>query len=200
MKNKQRIADRDCFAPSGFAMTLLNAIRYPLSAKKGFTLIEVLVAISVFAIIAGAIFAVFSRGLSIWEDARIKTNFREEPLIFLDGLEKGLKNHITLYDSRFQLEPQRILFTTIGTEIYNIQYIFDKGKKGLYKYKAAYPAPATLAEPLLILNNVKDLKFAGEAPEAGKFPKAIKVDLTVTGGKRQDEYNLQRIISMPVIQ
>jgi len=180
--------------------------------KKGLTLVEALVAVSIFAIIGGAIVAAFSKGMQVWEDARIRTTFREEPLIFLDGLEKELKNYISFYDSKFEVEEDRIDFSTLTVteDIYNMRYVLDKSTGNIYRHKAQYPILAVSAKPVLMLKNVKNLKFTyqqekieddleKEAIEL-KFPKMVRVNLTVRDESAHNEYQLQRTINIPVLQ
>jgi len=186
--------------------------------SSGFTLVEVLVAISIFAIVAGAIIAVFTKGVEVWGNTRIRTNFREETLLFLEGLEKELKNNINLRDSEFKTEKQSLCFTTLKEAIYNVRYEFDENNKTLIRYRSRYPEPASSAKPVLILKNVKALNFSSEYAEIKKdgekeiimLPEIIKINLTVSpvsykgtygvsGENPQDEYEFERVISMPVI-
>jgi prepilin-type N-terminal cleavage/methylation domain-containing protein len=177
------------------------------TTQSAFTLVEVLVSISIFAIIAAAIIAVFTKGVEVWENTRISTNFREEALLFLEGLEKELKNNINLRDSEFKTEKQSLYFTTLKEAVYNIRYEFNENNKTLIRYKSRYPKPASSAKPVLILKNVKTLNFfAGYAElkkdgekDIIKLPEIIKINLTVSGENLQNKYELERVISMPVI-
>ncbi|MBL7158745.1 MAG: prepilin-type N-terminal cleavage/methylation domain-containing protein [Candidatus Omnitrophica bacterium] len=180
-------------------MFLLYDKRYPLYAKRGFTLIEVLVAISIFAVIAAAIIAVFIKGIEVWENSHIRTNYREEALLFLEGMEKELKNNITLVDSGFKIEAQDLYFTTLKEAIYNIRYKYDKENKMVYRYTARYPKPVSIEEPIAALKNVKTLNFTVEE-EGINLPAAIKIYLTISDEGLQNEYSFLRVIDMPVIR
>lgn len=180
-------------------MFLLYAKRYPLFAKRGFTLIEVLVAISIFAIIAGAIVSVFIKGIEVWENSQIRATYREEALLFLEGLEKELKNKIPIHDSGFKIEAQDLYFTALKEAIYNIRYKYDRESKTVYRYTARYPKSVSIQKPVVVLKNIKTLSFTAE-DEGINFPAAIKVHLTISDGNMQNEYSFLRAIYMPVIQ
>ena len=175
--------------------------------RRGFTLLETMVAISIFAIIGGALVAVFSRGVDVWEDSRISANFREEPLIFLDGFEREVKNHLNLGDSQFKIGPETISFAAWRDGIYNVEYVFDKSRHSLFKFASRYPMPVASAKAVLVLKNVKKLKFSCEYPkseggveaEASSFPRKVAVSLRLGDELGKREYALGREIDVPVL-
>ncbi len=180
---------------------------------SGFTLVEILAALSIFAVIAGALIAVFSKGVDIWNDARMKSSHREEALIFLEKLEKQLKNHIDPVDSKFTADRSSVYFTTLEGSIYNVGYAFNKELKHLYGNKSLYPASLEKVKPVLVLNNVESFDIDCDYPKAEQeeekkdedagFPQTVKIKLIISGAEsreRQERYEFSRSIEIPVVR
>lgn len=172
--------------------------------NKSFTLVEVLVALSIFAIIAGAQVAVFYKGVDIWDDVRMKSSRREEALIFLKGLEKQLKNHIDPVNSKFTADEASVYFTTLEDVIYNVEYIFDKESRRLYKKKGLYPIPLEELKQVLILSDVEsfdiDCEYQKTEPdEDAGFPQKVGIKLIISDAESKEKYEFTRTVEIPVI-
>ncbi|MEI8349093.1 MAG: type II secretion system protein [Candidatus Omnitrophota bacterium] len=172
----------------------------------GFTLVEVLLAIAIFGIISGAIFAVFTRSIAVWETARIKANHKEKALFFLMSFEKELKNHIDTGNVQFIVEENKIYFTTLKDTIYNVLYVFDKASGQFYRYRSVYPIPPASVKPVVVLKNVVSCGFSCEYPllapgqdaqKNSSLPCMVTVKFSVDDVKTKNNYALSRVISIP---
>lgn len=114
--------------------------RYPTgenreSAKKGFTLTELLIAVTIFAVVNLAVYSTFNSGMSIWR--RIEKSNR-----------KGLTNLMRIEKINRELRQMPVLNAVIpfsgtkntlsfpaviASQINNVSYVFDADKKMLYR-------------------------------------------------------------------
>lgn len=196
-----------------------QGIRRPSS---GFTLLELLAAMSIIAITAVTALSLFSKGIDIWEDVTFRGSLEYEAALFLEGIEKELKNCISFSEIQFLGDTETIDFPAIiiknsGSSqeaIGRIKYSFDKDKMAVYKYKDAYPncSQENLFNPYKILDLVESLSFEYAVLDGeGKFnwaslwqdkqaiPKAVRIRIKlVTNEKSNKTCNFERVVYIPV--
>jgi len=183
---------------------------YPKPATRylcGFTLVEVLLAIAIFGIISGAIFAVFSRSVALWETILIQDHHKEKTLFFLMSFEKELKNHIDTGSASFIANDNEISFTTLADTIYNVRYVFDKASGQLYRYKALYPIMPAQTKPVMVLTHIASLTFRYAYPvspdqnmqKVSGVPCTVEIILSARDEKTKNSYALSRVITIPVL-
>ncbi len=136
----------------------VNQRRYPrksasmaFSASIAFTLIELLIAISIFAIVAVALYSTFFAGISVWKKSGEGGNIYQDAKFVFDDIKRDLQNAIYLSKDEesiftFSGEAEEISFITLQPvfleedisrkELVKVTYGFDAGKNQLISLKA----------------------------------------------------------------
>jgi len=124
--------------------------------KHGFTFIELIIAVTIFAIIAVSIYSTFSAGLKIWLKTSPMIEANQAYRVFFNTISLDLKNAIPYYEKtetltkpgfgqeyegriNFEGTPQKISFITVikvsdpdlGTqeELARVTYLYDAASK-----------------------------------------------------------------------
>lgn len=160
-----------------------------MNKKNGFTFIELIIAITIFSIIAVSIYSVFRAGVRLWSRTNPLIQANQSTRFFFNTISSDLKNSVS-YDAvptgprtfgssekesvNFEGEEQRVSFITLvdvsvgtlppHTELARVVYSFDKSKKTVKR------AVATKAEGLSedhakageILRDIDDKDFGFE--------------------------------------
>jgi len=114
--------------------------------NAGFTFIELIIAITIFSIIAVSVYSVFRAGMKLWMKTNPLIQANQADRFFFDTISKDLKNAIMYYDStnkdnvNFAGEPKKMSFMTLmevsakeGAIVYlelaKVTYYFDAATK-----------------------------------------------------------------------
>jgi len=89
------------------------ANRYPLSAEKGFTLIEILIATSILGVIGLTILTTFASGLHVFERVQTFGGSQADVLLAFEEMEKDIRNVFPLSTIAFEGDAQSIAFPTV---------------------------------------------------------------------------------------
>ncbi|MDO8535926.1 MAG: prepilin-type N-terminal cleavage/methylation domain-containing protein [Candidatus Omnitrophota bacterium] len=160
-----------------------------MNKKKGFTFIELIIAVTIFSIIAVSIYSVFRAGVRLWSRTNPLIQANQSTRYFFNTISKDLKNSVSYNavspgvktfgssdekKANFEGDEQRISFMTLvdvsgptsppHTELARVVYSFDRSKNVVKR------AVATKAEGLSedhakyanILNNIDDKDFGFE--------------------------------------
>ena len=160
-----------------------------MNKKKGFTFIELIIAITIFSVIAVSIYSVFRAGVRLWAGTNPLIQANQSTRYFFNTISSDLKNSVSYNaispglktfglseDGRanFEGEEQKISFMTLvevsagsalpHAELARVIYSFDRSKKTVKR------AVATKAEGLSedraniadILNDIDDKDFGFE--------------------------------------
>ncbi|MFH1856003.1 MAG: prepilin-type N-terminal cleavage/methylation domain-containing protein [Candidatus Omnitrophota bacterium] len=194
---------------------------------KGFTLLELLIAMSIAAVAAVTALTLFSKGIDIWQTARFKSPAKYNAVLFLEDVDKELKNSINFSEIEFEGETRQINFPAIVkqykdeyTQVLEIvgwvKYSFDKDKKSIYKSKSAYPQclDENLFTAVKVLDSVESISFeyaflnaenklewtsACEGASAGGNPKAVRIKVKVIIEESTNENeNFEKTIFIPI--
>ena len=95
----------------------LSPIPYPLSPKKAFTIIELLLAASIMSMISLAVLSTFGAGLQTFERVQSFGGFQADVLVFLEGLERDVRNTFAFSPIKFQGDSQGMSFAAVGTKL-----------------------------------------------------------------------------------
>jgi type II secretion system protein J len=160
-----------------------------MSKKKGFTFIELIVAVTIFSIIAVSIYSVFRAGVRLWSGTNPIIQANQSARYFFNTISTDLKNSIS-YNAvsrgiktfgssgekiaNFEGEEQRISFMTLvdvsgtgvlpHTELARVIYSFDRSNNTVKR--AVATKAEGLSEPLAkitdILSDIDDKDFGFE--------------------------------------
>lgn len=190
--------------------------------KRGFTLVELLVAISIVAIIGLAIYATFSSGIRVWN--KIASAEGEEDIgIFFEKFVKDLRNSFPYSRINFMGAGHRLRFAApiwsqcedeVKKEIGRVDYIFDPEEGYLTRSQANYSEICEDEEAVArtLVEDVEDVRFAYYYYDTeGKdylwmerttenIPLAVKVEVLAGRKLRPGAVKWTRIIAVPVTQ
>ena len=160
-----------------------------MNKKKGFTFIELIIAITIFSVIAVSIYSVFRAGVRLWSGTNPLIQANQSTRYFFNTISSDLKNSVS-YNAvstgiktfgssgekiaNFEGEKQRISFMTLvdvsgaevlpHTELARVIYSFDRSKKAVKR--AVATKAEGLSEPLAktaeILSDIDDKDFGFE--------------------------------------
>lgn len=189
---------------------------------SGFTLLELLAAMSLTAIAALTVLSLFSKGIDIWEDVAFRGSSEYEAALFLEEIEKELKNCVNFPEIQFLGEAETIGFPAVINKnsgssqeaIGRVKYSYDKDKMAIYKIKAVYPdcTQEGLSSPYKILGLVESASFEYAALNAEGalswtglwqdkqiIPKAVRVRIKLATNKGSDKaHNFERVVYIPI--
>jgi type II secretion system protein J len=87
--------------------------------KKGVTFVELIVAVSIFAVVSVAVYSTFAMGLSVWRRARNAQALYQNIRLALDEMARDLQNAVAYFDPgqptaiNFEGEKDRISFYSL---------------------------------------------------------------------------------------
>lgn len=79
----------------------------------GFTLIELLLSLSIFSIMAIAVYSAFAGGVGVWRRAQAFSATYQTARLVLEEVAQDLRNAVVISGSEFIGEPQRLSFLTV---------------------------------------------------------------------------------------
>lgn len=104
--------------------------------KKGFTIVELLIASSIFAVISVAVYTTFSLGMKVWHKAEKLSNEGARVYIKIEKMNRELRETFLLKEKGlfFWGSKNRMYFPAIvKSEVSNLYYSFDSGSLTLMK-------------------------------------------------------------------
>ena len=139
-------------------------------ARTGFSLVELLIVATIFALASGAVIATLSAGINVWHRARSADRALVDALIGYDLFERDLLNAYRFYGSPVLGDPRRLRFPgesrddrdgAVSSPLATISYHFDPGSRGLYRKIWRYPeAEPTDSSAERIMNEVHDIALS----------------------------------------
>ena len=114
-----------------FMMKLFPHMSLPRK-NKGFTLIEVLLALTIFAFIGIGIATSFFSGVKLWQRATTSGVWRNDIILGLEAVSKELRQSIDMPEIGFEGDVKSFSFPSIsGSKIIKVVYSFDSAGKVL---------------------------------------------------------------------
>jgi len=170
---------------------------------QGFTLIEVLTALSVFSLVAVAIYSVFSTGIAAREKGESASSLCQDARIALDRMSKELRNTAGVSLYRFVGSPDMISFPTLEERrghleiCYVTYYLETKEGNGSKTLRRTEETPVEgKSEPRDIASSVAEVKltYRYKAADTGSYewcdswdsslqasyPLDVRISLTLT--------------------
>lgn len=143
--------------------------------KRGFTFIELMLAVTIFSIIAVSIYSVFRIGAKLWVRTSPLIEANQSFRFFFNAISSDLKSAViyTKKGTDFEGEDQRISFMTLvemsgpniipHLELARVVYFYDKTNKAVKRVVATrLEGFNENAKPSDILNNIEDKDFEFE--------------------------------------
>ncbi len=149
---------------------------HPRRKSFGFSLIEILLVVSLIAMIGLAIYSAFSTGLKVWERGK-HFGIEEDIAIFFDHISEELRNSFRFSRIPFYGRSQRLAFVTIVktlsgskinaeedsyiSQIGKVEYEFDVLKDQFLKREADYgqAMQGKYSEKGVILKSIRNIEF-----------------------------------------
>jgi type II secretion system protein J len=193
--------------------------------KKGFTFVELLVAILIFCIILGSLYSAFRVGLAAYRKGEQFAHFYQRLRLSLDAMALDLRNCYAFSpdDAKFIFENQKLSFYTrkrfftsgSGSyfQICRVEYWLDKDSLS----RRVFAGSLALAEDSQLkvqslLDNVAQLKvefpfrvkaeeaiaWREEWPQKEKIPLALRLSLGIRENEKSEKtINLTKLIFIP---
>ncbi|MFH1360027.1 MAG: hypothetical protein ABIJ41_03205 [Candidatus Omnitrophota bacterium] len=190
--------------------------------KKGFTVVEALLAASMMAVVGLALYQALSSGLKIW-DRGMRFIEEEDVLIFFDKISGDLRKTMNMSSLRFDAEKDRISFAasvmTKGDkakgygdeefvdEIGRVEYFYDALKHQILRRQANYSQALDQGYQgsRVLVNDVRGLTctyfyetskgFVEKEVAEGIVPSLIKIEIEFSGKQPK---KMTKLISIPV--
>lgn len=184
---------------------------------SGFTLVELLVAALITAILSASLLAAFNGGLRVWERAREWDENVTQALVGLEELERDIRNAIAARDDRFEGDARFVSIPSIvkmsgkeGAEEWPgvIRYEADGVKRTLVRRLRSHgPLSAETAETVAASVDRVRFDFLPPAGERGgsewvptwlnrtNSPTAVRIRLVVRC--HPEPLNLERTVALP---
>ena len=196
--------------------------RYP---EAGFTFIEMLIALALFALIAVGAYRIFFMGAQIWSKGNLAMKGTNRVRAFFNTVQEDVVNAVLLYrgtQDDTSWEAGKMSFTTLantyrdgkpGIELAKVIYYFDE-KKGVLirRYASAREGfDNELSRETVFLEGLEDVAFgysSGGKSEwsdhwsmeenSDALPRGIKVRVDFSAGENIPGEGLEKVIFVPM--
>ena len=177
---------------------------------RGFTLIEVLVSLSLFAIISLAVYSAFAGGISAWRKTQEFSSVYQTGRLLLDEMAGELTNTVKFRESEFVGGPKEMSFVTATRLSMMAEHSTERGiSKVTYEVGSGrFPATAVLyrrrtsnlktkGERVAWVDAIETLDFAYTYKDSsgkltpwsgtwnikGEIPYGVKISLSIGGAR-----------------
>ena len=142
----------------------------------GFTLVELLVVITLLTIIAASFLSTFMAGVRLWARARQADYVVVETLMVLEGVARDVQQGIALSTMGFEGTAQRVMFpAVVGERVVRLEYAFEDARHTVWRRQVTlqeleeHPLqPQTLERPVLGADQVT-MSFAAYVKGADHY-------------------------------
>lgn len=194
----------------------LGSRRAPSTEHRasGFTFVEIMIVLALFAIISTSLFSSFIMGMKVWKRAAAFSLSQRKALLGLERLSTELRRAYNYPSIGFFGQKDRIEFANIWQDkIFNISYVYSSSEMSVSRLSRSRQQALGMEEESQsrqIIPNVKEfnLGFYGYDNASGNFtfldswnytvsgiPAAVTVSLTLEDGK-----TFEKIITIPIAQ
>jgi len=109
-------------------------IRRKLKPEKGFSLIEIIVVVTIFSIIALAVGSSFISGMKLWNRAKDADFPKYELFLSLESIARDFRQSVSVTGVLFEGTSEEVSFPTlVGDSIVKVTYKFDPQEKTLLR-------------------------------------------------------------------
>ena len=169
-----------------------------MSIKKGFTLVELLIAVGIFGVVAISIYSSFGAAIKVWRHGEEIIESNQNLRLGLNEMSKDLKNIIFFDSIEFEAQGGSVTFPSLsGDDIIKISYNLDGDKGVLIKATAGrkdgFDLEAGVTEELISTVKAISFSFPYEGLEEYEcrsewdselgIPRGIKIKVDLEDGK-----------------
>lgn len=196
---------------------MLNGLRF--KNDRGFTFLEMLVAVTIFSLIATSLYGTLHAGVKLWQEENLQIAKNQKLRIFFDTVTRDIRNMVSFSNIEPEFLEDRLVFPAfvriveadrIHMEIAKVRYALDSQKKSLIRSQAAIKEgfEEDNAEAVRLLNHLEFLNFkyttglskiTGEyewkdvLDKSDGFPRAVKIR-AVWKNKSGQEESFEKIV------
>lgn len=187
---------------------------------SGLTLVELLVSVSILAVVAGAVLSVLYSGILVWERAGGYDMKRMEAMLALENLEREARNSFLFYAVDFQGGATGVKFAGIEKKedqagvlrFCETEYAFDRAAHVFRRRSRIYPFVSSGGEEAVpVIVGVDDVRITyAEVSEEGEgtpvwveswddkkcLPAALRIELLFQGS--DGPVKITRTMGLPV--
>ncbi len=187
---------------------------------KGFTLIECLLALTLFSVLITSVYAVFRSGVRAERSSEAVTEEARRVWWVMDDLSREIRNMVTRPDDHFEGEESRLTFLTVlpscgdGFEpvpgLYRVAYGIEKDEVGdvTTLVRTSLELASGKSDTAEVRSTIKDVVFSyrkndgeGESSwesaweDAGGVPSEVKIEIVAGGNAGDfDEMKFEQIV------
>ena len=177
--------------------------------RKGFTLLELLIAILIFAVIVSAVYSTLYSGIKVWNVGDAQTRFPESSQMALNRITKDIRNVARFSEIKFEGEKHSISMPVIKdvyqdknliTQIHKVSYYLDSGNvmRDVLTYPESLIGQTNKRE---LVPDVQELVFSycnvekewKDSWEEANLPYAVKLSI-----KSKENNILEAITEIPI--
>ena len=172
----------------------------PKVCPKGFTLLELLVAILIFAVIVSAVYGTMYSGIKVWNVGDDKTGFSESSQIALNKMTKDIRNVVRFSGIKFEGEKNSISMPVIKDGICKVSYYLDSGNimRDIQTYSESLKEQTNERE---LVPDIQELVFSycnaerewKDSWEEDSLPYAVRLSI-----KSKEDKSLEAITEIPI--
>jgi len=116
-------------------------INKKLKPKSGFSLIETMVVVTIFSIVALAIGSSFISGMKLWNRAKDADFPKYELFLSLESIARDFRQSLHVSGALFEGTSEEVSFPTlVGNSIVRVTYKFDPQEKALFRKEVGFKA------------------------------------------------------------
>lgn len=166
----------------------------PLHAGAGFTFIELLIALTIFSIIAASIYYTLNAGIRVYSRGNSIIRDNQKLRIFFDTISLDLRNAVVYPHIGSEWTAEEISFPTVNNGLAKAVYYFYRGKVLRKQATLKEGFDETYAEEEVLIENLGDFSFEYCYKEPGtedeylwknewefedKIPRGVKIKLSL---------------------
>ena len=179
--------------------------RSPFSCR-GFSLLELIVVVSIVGVISTVVVASLSAGIRVWESARALTALEQELYFGVELFRRDTVNTFAFHAIKFSGEEHTVSMPSVlssydedgeGVQrVGTVKYVFDEAGQSLVRMAWPFPEKEDTAVSEVIAEDIQSVNFRyldGSDEDAGSgwvglwdhptnFPAAVSIELQMTSG------------------
>jgi prepilin-type N-terminal cleavage/methylation domain-containing protein len=184
--------------------------------KGGFSLLELMVVVSIIGLVTGVVVASFSGGIRVWESARVLTHVEQELYFAVESVRKDLVNTYRFHGISFSGAEREVSFPALllvqgedglrEKRVGSVKYLFNPADQTLNRYTWVFPGGEDGADREIVAGGIRGIRFSyldgdglddeGAVLDIWKdptnFPAVVTMDLIMDGGGAGSEVVIKR--------